>query len=174
VTDEESLLIAQTSLLKIIHTAAQETGGYSTFTGFYLTKHDQAAYLHAGDSSLILHRHDEIHHITSLHNPPHHPNQLLNFVGGEHEIGPRRMAPYAGGQFESLTEWGFVDLQDGDRLILVTDGVTSLTDNRELLDIEWLECIHRNLGAQALANDLMGFGRLDDTTAVVLEFGQQK
>lgn len=177
ITDEASLLIAQTSLLRIIHTAAQATGGYSTFTGFYRTKDNQVAYLHAGDSSLVRQRGNEIRHITSLHNLFGHSNQITNFVGGEHEVGPKRMAPQAGSQHMSLTEWGFIDVEDGDRLILVSDGVTSLMTGHELTDAEWLKRMytkrsHRALGARAIAKRLVrASDRPDDATAVVVQFG---
>lgn len=177
-TDETSLLLAQTSLLRVIHAAAQQTGGYSTVTGFYRTKANQIAYIHAGDSSLVLYRQGETHYITSPQHYPHHPNQLMNYVGGEYNAGPHRMAPYAGAQYNSLTEWGTVDVEDGDVCVLTTDGVTSLSGGRELLDIHWQICLqerNRILGAQAIANRLVRISdRPDDATAIVVKFGKTK
>lgn len=178
VHDVESLRTAQTSLLRIIHTAAQETGGYSTFTGFYRTKANRLAFLHAGDSSFILYRQGEIYRITSPHHYMHHTSQLTNYVGGEYEVGPGRMGSDPGAQYNSLTEWGFVEVQDGDLYILTTDGVTSLSGDRELLDIQWKACLqkrNRVLGAQAIADGLVRVSdRPDDATAVVVKFGINK
>jgi serine/threonine protein phosphatase PrpC len=178
IPDEESLRVAQTSLLQIIHAAAQQTGGYSTFTGYYRTKANRIAYLHAGDSSLVVYRQGEVHRITSPHHFMHHANQLTNYVGGEYEVGPGRMAPEPGTQYNSLTEWGFVKLQDGDVCILATDGVTSLTGDRELLDAQAKACIEKRsrvLGAKAIASRLLlASDRPDDVTVSVVKFGKKK
>lgn len=176
--DLESLRAAQMSLLKIIHAAAQETGGYSTFTGVYRAGTNRLAYLHAGDSSLVLYRQGEIHRITSPHHYMYHTSQLTNYVGGEYEAGPGRMAPHPNAQYNSLTEWGFIEVQDGDMCILATDGVTSLSGDRELLDIQWKACLqkrNRALGAKAIAKRLVRVSdRIDDATAVVVKFGIHK
>ena len=174
-TDTASLLLAQTSLLRAIHVAAQKTGGYSTVAGFYRTKPNQLAYVNAGDSGLVVYRQGEVHHITTAQHHSYHTNQLTNYVGGEYDAGPHRMAPYPGAQYDALVEWGFVDVEEGDLCILTTDGVTSLSGGRELLDIQWQECLEgraRPLGAQAIADALVRRSdRPDDATAIVVKFG---
>jgi serine/threonine protein phosphatase PrpC len=164
----QAFYIAQHALAQIIHMAAAETGGFTTFTGIYRVDETHLAYLHAGDSELSRRRRDNVRRITSVQHQS--GNRLTSYMGGSGR-GVAELALDGGLASMYATEWGLLRVQTGDRYILATDGVTDATPVYHTTNEWWVEQTDRQIGAQALADFLVQASpRIDDSTAVVVDF----
>lgn len=165
---DRMLHIAQSGLARVIHEAVAQTGGYTTFTGVYLIGTSHLAYLHAGDSELLLRRDNHIERITSVQHQD--GNRLTNYMGGSAR-GTTELSIEGGLPSVSTSEWGLLRMRAGDRLILATDGVTDAAHRYHTDDAWWIQKTDLSVSAQALANYLVRASpRIDDSEAIVLDF----
>lgn len=175
----------QDGLIDRLQAAAALTQGATTLTGMIITSDGQATYLNAGDSQFLIRRPARIIQQTSEQSLKQETGTqrlhgLYNFFGAA--IGydpftpPRQLTDQPGVQTISEgTEWGSVELQAGDRLILVTDGVIGDRQDERLSELDWLSFTRRALGAKACVHALTHFSRkIDDTTAVVVDMERHK
>lgn len=168
-TQLQAFAVAQAGLAQIIHEAAAQTTGFTTFTGIYKINDERYAYLHAGDSQLLIDTSRDIRRVTSIQNQS--GNILTNYMGGTYHR-MNHTAPHPRLPSQSLTEWGTLRVQPGYRLILATDGVTEPAYLHAPDATWWRAQIERHAGAQALALALVyASPRSDDSTAIVVEFG---
>lgn len=169
-TVESSLHLAQAGLARIIHAAATATGGLTTFTGVYRIGDGYLAYLHAGDSELLMIRDDDVYRITSPQRET--SNGLTNYMGGS-ALAMASLSIESGLADMYQTEWGLLEMRSGDRVVLATDGVTDATHNYHPNNEWWLRQSRRHMGAQALADFLVCESpRIDDSEAIVIDFGE--
>jgi serine/threonine protein phosphatase PrpC len=163
-----------------LHSAAAGAHATTTFTGFTIHANNMASYLHIGDSQLLLLRDDDVMQCTSEHVAPN-GFQLLNYLGTQPEwkaMGYARHPLELTGESNAFSttkleaEWGFIRLKDGDRLVLMTDGVRGSGQNDRLEDRYLREYMQRRLGATAFAQLVMRKSRKeDDSTLVVVDLG---
>jgi serine/threonine protein phosphatase PrpC len=175
----------QDGLIDRLQHAAALTQGATTLTGMIITPDGQATYMNAGDSQFLIRRPAQIIRQTSEQGVKREMidqrlHGLYNFFGTasgyDPSIPPMQLTEFPNTRTISEgTEWGSVELQRGDRLILVTDGVVGDRQDERLSDLDWLGFTRRTLGAQACAHALTHFSRkIDDTTAVVIDIEQYK
>jgi serine/threonine protein phosphatase PrpC len=167
-------------VLKTVNKAAVGALSTTTFTGIAIHPDSTASYLHVGDSQLVLFRDGELSHCTSEHVQPN-GYQLLNYLGTQPEwadLGYARHALMATVEANSFSatkleaEWGVIRLHDGDRLVLMTDGITGSGPHDRMDDRLMRHSMDRRLGAAACANALMTASRKeDDSTIVVVDVG---
>lgn len=175
----------QDGLIDRLQYAAALTQGATTLTGMIITPDGQATYINAGDSQFLIRRPAHIIRQTSEQGVKRETidqglHGLYNFFGTasgyDPSVPPRQLTELPNTRTISEgTEWGSVELQRGDRLILVTDGVVGDRQDERLSDLDWLGFTRRKLGARACAHALTHFSRkIDDTTAVVVDMEQHK
>jgi serine/threonine protein phosphatase PrpC len=166
--------------LNKLQTAALGALATTTFTGMVVHRYGAMSYLHAGDSHLLLSRGDRLVHCTSEH-VKSSGHELLNYLGTQPEwstmglVRPVLELTELANTFSETkleAEWGTLPLQHGDRLALVTDGITG-SGAFDRLDDEMLLALmdrRRIVGAQACANLLLRASRkVDDSTAIVVD-----
>jgi serine/threonine protein phosphatase PrpC len=182
---EEARERIQDGLIDRLQYAAALTQGATTLTGMIITPDGYATYMNAGDSQFLIRRPAQIIRQTSEQGVKREMidqrlHGLYNFFGTasgyDPSTPPRQLTELPNTQTISEgTEWGSVELQRGDRLILVTDGVLGERQDERLSDLDWLGSTRRALGAQACAHALTHFSRkIDDTTAVIVDIEQHK
>lgn len=175
----------QDGLIDRLQIAAALTQGATTLTGMAITSDGQATYLNAGDSQFLIRRPARIIQQTSEQSLKQETGSqrfhgLYNFfgtaIGYDPSVPPRQLTELSNTRTVGEgTEWGSVELQEGDRLILVTDGVIGDRQDERLSELDWLSFTRRALGAKACAHALTHFSRkIDDTTAVVVDMERHK
>lgn len=168
--------------LKRIHAAALGALATTTFTGVTVHPDGTAAYLHVGDSQLVLLRDDELIHYTSEQvNPSGY--ELLNYLGTQPEWATQgyerhslHLTVHANVFSETKleAEWGTIRLQDGDRFALMTDGITGSGEYDRLSDQALKDIMSRQLGATARARLALDESRkMDDSTLILFDIGQR-
>lgn len=178
--DEQTEREHSRAILSKLHTAALGSLATTTFTGMVVHRYGAMSYLHAGDSQLLLSRGNRLIHCTSEHVKPS-GHELLNYLGTQPEwsrmglVRPVLELTKVANSFSETkleAEWGTLPLQHGDRLALVTDGITG-SGVFDRLDDEVLQALmdrRRIVGAQACADLLLRASRkIDDTTAIVVD-----
>jgi protein phosphatase len=178
-TDGETDREAAQVMLDKIHTAALGALALTTFTGIIIHPNDTATYLHVGDSQLLLLRNDILTHITSEH--IHEDGRLYNYLGSQpgwdaQGYGRRSMPLTVHASSFSETkleaEWGEIQLRDGDRFALMTDGISGSDDDDYLGDAIIKRYMNRRLAAKDSARQLLAESRAkDDSTLVIVDIG---
>ena len=169
---------------RLQHTAAL-TQGATTLTGMIVTPDRHLTYLSAGDSQLLIRRPGRLIRQTSEQGVKQEGAGqrfygLYNFFGMADGYDPRVPRQQLTEEpntpaIDDGTEWGSVRLHDGDRLILVTDGVTGDRHEERLSELDWRGLTQLKLGARACAQLLVyGSRKIDDTTAIVVDIGREK
>ncbi len=175
----------QDGLIDRLQYAAALTQGATTLTGVIITPDEQATFLQAGDSQFLIRRPAQIIHQTSEQGVKQEMSDqrlygLYNFFGTasgyDPSVPPRQLTELPNTRTISEgTEWGSVEIREGDRLILATDGVMGDRQDERLSELDWLSFTRRTLGAQACAHALVHYSRkIDDTTAVVVDIERHK
>ncbi|MNH50103.1 Stage II sporulation protein E (SpoIIE) [compost metagenome] len=173
----------QDGLIDRLQQAAALTEGATTLTGMIITPDGYATYMNVGDSQFLIRRPAQVIRQTSEQSLKQGSFDqryygLYNFFGMvpgyDPSVPPRQLTELPNTHTISEgTEWGSVELERGDRLILVTDGVTGDRQDERLSELEWMSFTRRTLGAQACAHALAYYSRkIDDTTAVVVDIGR--
>lgn len=174
----------QDGLIDRLQYATARTQGATTLTGMIITPDGQATYLNAGDSQLLIRRPAHIFHQTTEQSikegDGHAMHGLYNFFGMVEGYDPARPPR----QLTDLpnvvtidrgTEWGSVELECGDRLILVTDGVIGDRHSERFSELDWRGLTQRSLGARACAYSLVHFSKkIDDKTAIVVDVDRRR
>lgn len=168
--------------IKRMNRAAVGALATTTFTGLAVHSDDTASYLHVGDSQLVMYRDDELVRCTS-EQVRENGYQLLNYLGTQPEwasLGYGRHAVNVTVEANSFSvtkleaEWGEIRLRNGDRFVLMTDGITGSGVHDRLDDRILKECLGRRIGAAACAGSLLAASRKeDDSTVVIVDIGYE-
>lgn len=184
-TAEQAQERIQDKLIYRLQRAAALTSGATTLTGMIITPDRQVTYLNAGDSQLLVRRPAHLIRQTSEQSLKQETIEqglhgLYNFFGmieGYDPSVPRQQLTVLPNTptISEGTEWGSLELQRGDRLILATDGVLGDRHDERLSELDWLSFTRRDLDARACVHALTHYTRkIDDTTAVVVDIGRHK
>lgn len=167
--------------LQYIHSAALGALATTTFTGLSIHPNNTASYLHVGDSQLTLLRDNELTHYTS-EQVKDSGYELLNYLGTQPEWAAMGYARHSlqlmveANAFSTTkleAEWGEIQLRDGDRFALMTDGISGSGDYDRLSDRQLKRYMHRRLGASACAHLLLQEShKIDDSTVVIVDIGR--
>ena len=144
----------QDGLIDRLQYAVALTQGATTLTGVIITPDGQATYMNAGDSQFLIRRPAQIIRQTSEQGVKREMSDqrfygLYNFFGTANgydpSIPPMQLTELPNARSISEgTEWGSVELQEGDRLILVTDGVIGDRQDERLSELDWLSFTRRS------------------------------
>jgi protein phosphatase len=139
-----------------------------------LTRGPVAAIAHMGDSRVYLMRGGMLERLTEDHNVVGLLLQLGRIDRGQAKGHPGQhvLTRYLGMDASLGPDVHLLDLRNGDRLLLCSDGLTNMVNDREIGDILWREldlkaCCRRLVDA---ANDAGGD---DNTTVVILQYGKR-
>jgi serine/threonine protein phosphatase PrpC len=135
--------------------------------------HETVAHLaHVGDSRIYLFREAQLKQLTEDHS-------VIALLLGSGEITPEeaqthpargRLSRYIGMEGEVSPDVQTVHLQEGDRLLLCSDGLTNMIPDTQIVQI-----LHANAEAGAACRDLVraanAAGGTDNITALVIDCG---
>ena len=174
----------QDGLIDRLQYATARTQGATTLTGMIVTPDGQATYLNAGDSQFLIRRTAHVIRQTSEQSVKegdgHAMHGLYNFFGMVEGYDPTRPPRQLTdlpnvATIDKGTEWGSVELECSDRLILVTDGVIGDRYAERLSELDWRGLTQRSLGVQACAHSLVHLSKkIDDKTAVVVDIDRRR
>lgn len=174
----------QDGLIDRLQYATARTQGATTLTGMIITPDGQATFLNAGDSQFLIRRTARIIHVTTEQSVKegngHRIHGLYNFFGmveGYDPTQPPRQLTELPNTVtvDEGTEWGSVELEYGDRLILVTDGIIGDRHDERFSELDWLGLTQRALGAQACVHSLVRAAKKnDDRTAVAVDMNRRR
>ncbi len=157
------------------HAAGHANSGTTLTAGWLLD--DRIAWVHVGDSRLYLLRAGELHRLSRDHTraefarrlgrpPPREAWQLVqSFIFGSRGIGDD-----AGIRIDPGTDTGTVPLEEGDRLLLCSDGLSNFVDDARIREV-----LAGRGGPEARARELadlaLASGSDDNVTALVVQVG---
>jgi serine/threonine protein phosphatase PrpC len=149
----------------------REVQGMGTTLTAALVLDDRVRLAHVGDSRAYLYRGDRLHLLTEDHTLVHRMVQEGELTEEEAETHPHRsiLTRALGVDGAIQVDEGMVKLEDGDRLLLCTDGLTGMLTDEEIASVlggtrDPQEAVERLVRAANRA------GGIDNITAVILDF----
>lgn len=168
--------------LSRLHIAVLGSLALTTFTGLTIDESDDApvaSYLHVGDSQLMLLRRHELINVTSqqVHDDGY---RLFNYLGSRLDAQSGRIErpaidvaaePNTASMFQA--EWGSLIAQDGDRFVLMTDGITGSSEYERMSNDALKRRLSTVADAQLCASEVLAESRkIDDSTVLVIDIGK--
>lgn len=141
---------------------ASQTGGHTTAVFAKLEKINGKDYLiwaNAGDSRMIMQQADG--RIVDISTDQSKGNMVLN------DLGPTAEGPYKDRALRKLDEFGSIELQPDDRVMLCSDGITGDWDFQFLSREEFEDAFSKRT-AQESAARFMELSRKDDDKSVIV------
>jgi protein phosphatase len=150
--------------------ADREVSGMGTTLTAALIEGNRARLAHVGDSRAYLLRDGALTLLTEDHTLVHRMVQEGEITESEAEMHPHRsILTRALGVEETLeVDEAFVDLREGDRLLLCTDGLTSMVDDERIREVLSTVPDPRE-AAERLVRVANEAGGIDNITVVVLD-----
>jgi len=172
--DTDSLVAAVQSANRVVHAEAAAnpdlTGMGTTITAM-MTTQDSAQIVHVGDSRAYLLREGRLRRLTQDHTVVDRLAREGKIPADEVDRHPQRsvLERALGVGPEVDVDVQLLDVRPGDRLLLCTDGLTSMLDDDEIREILLTESDPQT-AAQALIDAALAAGGKDNVTAVIVDF----
>jgi serine/threonine protein phosphatase PrpC len=168
-TPEERVLAANQAVIDATIDDASTAGMGTTMTLVQLDPDGVALLAHVGDSRAYLLRDGEFNVVTTDHTLVHELLELGRITPAEAETHPHRhLITRVLGLGPIAVDTSTIELQDGDRLLLCTDGLTTMVS-----DFTIGELVGAGQGVEptawALIEQANTAGGLDNTTVVVID-----
>ena len=172
--DTDSLVAAVQSANRVVHAEAAanpDLSGMGTTITAMMTTNDSAQIVHVGDSRAYLLREGRLRRLTQDHT-------VVDRLAREGKIPPEEVDRHPqrsvleralGVGPEVDVDVQLLDVRPGDRLLLCTDGLTSMLDDDEIREILLTES-DPETAAQALIDAALAAGGKDNVTAVIVDF----
>jgi len=172
--DTDSLVAAVQSANRVVHAEAAanpDLSGMGTTITAMMTTHDSAQIVHVGDSRAYLLRDGRLRRLTQDHTVVDRLAREGKIPAAEVDRHPQRsvLERALGVSPEVDIDVQLLDVRPGDRLLLCTDGLTSMLDDDEIRDILLTE-LDPQTAAQALIDAALAAGGKDNVTAVIVDF----
>jgi PPM family protein phosphatase len=153
--------------------ADREVAGMGTTLTAVQVQDAKARLAHVGDSRAYLLRDGELHLLTEDHTLVHRMVEEGEITAEEAESHPHRsiLTRALGVDGAVRVDEGVVELRDGDRLLLCTDGLTGMVAETQIADV-----LKGTSDPQAAVERLVSManraGGVDNITAVILDFAE--
>ena len=172
--DTDSLVAAVQSANRVVHAEAAanpDLSGMGTTITAMMTTHDSAQIVHVGDSRAYLLREGRLRRLTQDHTVVDRLAREGKIPADEVDRHPQRsvLERALGVGPEVDVDVQLLDVRPGDRLLLCTDGLTSMLDDDEIREILLTESDPQT-AAQALIDAALAAGGKDNVTAVIVDF----
>jgi protein phosphatase len=172
--DTDSLVAAVQSANRVVHAEAAanpDLSGMGTTITAMMTTHDSAQIVHVGDSRAYLLREGRLRRLTQDHTVVDRLAREGKIPAEEVDRHPQRsvLERALGVSPEVDVDVQLLDVRPGDRLLLCTDGLTSMLDDDEIRQILLTESDPQT-AAQALIDAALAAGGKDNVTAVIVDF----
>lgn len=172
--DTDSLVAAVQSANRVVHAEAAanpDLSGMGTTITAMMTTHDSAQIVHVGDSRAYLLREGRLRRLTQDHTVVDRLAREGKIPAEEVDRHPQRsvLERALGVNPEVDVDVQLLDVRPGDRLLLCTDGLTSMLDDDEIRQILLTESDPQT-AAQALIDAALAAGGKDNVTAVIVDF----
>lgn len=172
--DTDSLVAAVEAANRAVHaeaTANPDLAGMGTTITAMMTTHDSAQIVHVGDSRAYLLRNGKLRRLTQDHTVVERLAREGKIPLGDVDRHPQRsvLERALGVGPEVDVDVLLLDVRPGDRLLLCTDGLTSMLEDDEIREILLTESDPEG-AAQALVAAALEAGGKDNVTAVVVDF----
>ena len=172
--DTDSLVAAVQSANRVVHAEAAanpDLSGMGTTITAMMTTHDSAQIVHVGDSRAYLLRDGRLRRLTQDHTVVDRLAREGKIPAAEVDRHPQRsvLERALGVGPEVDVDVQLLDVRPGDRLLLCTDGLTSMLDDDEIREILLTESDPQT-AAQALIDAALAAGGKDNVTAVIVDF----
>lgn len=163
------VLQANTAILEQVAEHPEYSGMGTTATLFH-REGREGIWAHVGDSRLYLLRDGELQQVTRDHSLVSDLVENGTITREEAKNHPRKnvLMRAVGVDEELVVDTGSFALQQGDRILLCSDGLTNMVDNKEI------QCLlqQEEDPAAALVAAALAAGGLDNVTAVVVEYNE--
>jgi len=172
--DTDSLVAAVQAANRAVHTEASanpDLAGMGTTITAMMTRHDAAQIVHVGDSRAYLLRDGRLRRLTQDHTVVERLAREGKIPADEVDRHPQRsvLERALGVSPEVDVDVQLLDVRPGDRLLLCTDGLTSMLDDDDIREI--LEATpDPQAAAQALVEAALAAGGKDNVTVVIVDF----
>ncbi len=157
-TARAALMYAEETLQNYIsdNKEVSENMGTTATIGHVFVSEDAmyVAYAHAGDSSLMVFRAGE-NDIENITEEEAQENVLQNALTGDH------------GAIQGIKQYGVIELQPGDRLVFITDGITGDREEERLSAAEYREALSAS-DVQEIPRKLVDKSKKTDDKAVLV------
>ncbi|HEY2665764.1 MAG TPA: Stp1/IreP family PP2C-type Ser/Thr phosphatase, partial [Actinomycetota bacterium] len=172
--DTDSLVAAVQSANRVVHAEAAanpDLSGMGTTITAMMTTQDSAQIVHVGDSRAYLLREGRLRRLTQDHTVVERLAREGKIPANEVDRHPQRsvLERALGVNPEVDVDVQLLDVRPGDRLLLCTDGLTSMLDDDEIREILLRES-DPETAAQALIDAALAAGGKDNVTAVIVDF----
>jgi protein phosphatase len=172
--DTDSLVAAVQSANRAVHAEASanpDLSGMGTTITAMMTTNDAAQIVHVGDSRAYLLREGRLRRLTQDHTVVDRLAREGKIPAEEVDRHPQRsvLERALGVGPEVDVDVQLLDLRPGDRLLLCTDGLTSMLNDDEIREILLREKDPQT-AAQALIDAALAAGGKDNVTAVIVDF----
>jgi protein phosphatase len=172
--DTDSLVAAVQSANRAVHAEAAanpDLSGMGTTITAMMTTNDSAQIVHVGDSRAYLLREGRLRRLTQDHTVVDRLAREGKIPAEEVDRHPQRsvLERALGVNPEVDVDVQLLDLRPGDRLLLCTDGLTSMLNDDEIREILLREK-DPGAAAQALIDAALAAGGKDNVTAVIVDF----
>jgi serine/threonine protein phosphatase PrpC len=151
----------------------REVSGMGTTLTAVLVQDAEVRLAHVGDSRAYLLRGDELHLLTEDHTLVHRMVTEGEITEEEAETHPHRsiLTRALGVDGAVAVDEGIVELRDGDRLLLCTDGLTGMVRDAEI-EAVLKETPDPQEAVERLVRMANRAGGVDNITAVILDFAE--
>ncbi|MCW3043476.1 MAG: hypothetical protein JWL57_1634 [Actinobacteria bacterium] len=172
--DTDSLVAAVQSANRAVHAEAAanpELAGMGTTITAMMTTNDAAQIVHVGDSRAYLLRDGRLRRLTQDHTVVDRLAREGKIPAEEADRHPQRsvLERALGVGPEVDVDVQLLDVRPGDRLLLCTDGLTSMLNDEEIREILLTEK-DPEVAARALIDAALAAGGKDNVTAVIVDF----
>lgn len=150
-----------------------EYAGMGTTATLFHREGEQGIWAHVGDSRIYLLRGQELCQITRDHSLVEDLVENGSITREEARNHPRKniLTRAVGAEEKLLVDTGSLRLQNGDRLLLCSDGLTNMVTDAQIQEI--LQDGHPMDKAAVLVQKALEAGGTDNITAIVVEYDAQ-
>ena len=150
-----------------------EYAGMGTTATLFHREGEQGIWAHVGDSRIYLLRGQELCQITRDHSLVEDLVENGSITREEARNHPRKniLTRAVGAEENLLVDTGSLRLQNGDRLLLCSDGLTNMVTDAQIQEI--LQDGHPMDKAAVLVQKALEAGGTDNITAIVVEYDAQ-
>lgn len=175
--DTDSLVVAVQAANRAVHAEAvanPDLAGMGTTITAMMTSPDSAQIVHVGDSRAYLLRDGRLRRLTKDHTVVERLAREGKIPADEVDRHPQRsvLERALGVSPDVDVDVQLLDLRPGDRLLLSTDGLTSMLDDEEIREI-LMATPEPEAAAHALVEAALAAGGKDNVTVIVVDFGRR-